>query len=448
MNNCLWVDLSHPDVMKDKYKISEMGEIKEINNDKSLEVYHANNGYDYILLLVDPVVREHNMNIYPSPIMPFRIDILVGITFVKVDPNLTNKSLDIIHLDNDTHNCQYYNLKWAEDIEEWRDVEYEDIIRDKYQISNHGRIRDKNTKEILHQRLDKYGYCMITLKLNNPTEGGYYSKPFKTHRIVANAWYGVSSSDVNHIDGVHNNNYYKNLEYTTRLENLDHAIKTGLRETIPAEQIEMIYDLLAKYTRPKFVYENMIDHDKYPRITYSLVKAVKRGFYDHKIDMTNRKPLTKMFTQSIHKINLSVDEIDELRELIIKWDNSSTNAYKHIDHKRFPNVNETCMKAIKFGRAPYDKSNKFTKEQLDEIKYSKSLYKYKNGKAKFDPEKIDKIRTLLNETGGSPSKVLKLLNDPLVTKHNVQSIKQGVNKAHSEKYDLSFNDGKYPFIEK
>ena len=247
---------------------------------------------------------------------------------------------------------------------------------------------------------------------------------------------------------MHHNNHYKNLEYITRKQNVDHAVKTQLRETVPIEQIEMIYDLLAKYTRPRLVYNQFIDHIKYPRISESLVKAVKRGFYDHRIDMTNRKPLKKMFTQSIHKMNLSVDEVDELRELIMKHNYSSTEAYKHLDHNKFPNVNIICLKGIKAGQKPYTVSNKFTKEELDKFTHTRSSYYKADQKAKFSPEKVDEIRGLLNTNGGSIAAVTRILNDKNITKFNVESIKRGFNKAPSNKYDLSFNDGKYPFIEK
>ena len=444
----LWVPLKYPGVVNNAYKISEGGEVKDAYNDKHVEVYHSNNGYDYVLLNVDPIVRDNDIISYPSPVMLFRIDLLMATTFLKCDPELIGKPLDVIHINGDIKDYNVGNLKWVEDVEEWRDIVYGDIVKDQYQVSSHGNIRYKHNKEIIHQRLDRYGYKMVTLKLEHLTEGGYNSKPFKTHRLVSCMWYGDKTDDVNHINGVHHNNHYKNLEYITRKQNLDHAVKTQLREMVPIEQIEMIYDLLAKYTRPRLVYNQFIDHVKYPRISESLVKAVKRGFYDHRIDMTNRKPLKKMFTQSIHKMNLSVDEVDELRELIMKHNHSSTEAYKHLDHDKFPNVNIICLKGIKAGQKPYDVSNKFTKEELDKFTHTRSSYYKADPKAKFSPEKVDEIRELLNINGGSIAAVTKILNDKNITKFNVESIKRGFNKAPSNKYDLSFNDGKYPFIEK
>lgn len=50
-------------------------------------------------------------------------------------------------------------------IEEWKDIKYKDIIPNKYEVSNIGRIRDKNTKKILKgmNRKNEKGYCRVTL---------------------------------------------------------------------------------------------------------------------------------------------------------------------------------------------------------------------------------------------------------------------------------------------
>ena len=115
--------------------------------------------------------------------------------------------------------------------EVWLDVKgYEG----KYQISNKGRVKSlerivkngKTTTRVVKERI---------LKLTN-TEFGYYSitlvprpeRTFFVHRLVMANFVGVSSLEVNHIDGVKTNNNLENLEYVTSKGNKEHAIKIGL----------------------------------------------------------------------------------------------------------------------------------------------------------------------------------------------------------------------------
>lgn len=64
--------------------------------------------------------------------------------------------------------------------------------------------------------ITKKGYCSVTLWVNGVMKGA------RVHRLVAFAFHGPSSSQVNHIDGNKQNNHYKNLEYVTGKENAAH----------------------------------------------------------------------------------------------------------------------------------------------------------------------------------------------------------------------------------
>lgn len=97
----------------------------------------------------------------------------------------------------------------------------------RYRISNFGNVQSMN-----YQNTGKH-------KLLTPIKhhSGYLcvhlgeSKIKRVHTLVANAF--IPNPDqkpcVNHIDGNKQNNRISNLEWATHKENMEHAIKTGLR---------------------------------------------------------------------------------------------------------------------------------------------------------------------------------------------------------------------------
>ena len=115
-------------------------------------------------------------------------------------------------------------------METWRDIEgYEGI----YQVSDLGNVRSvdrldaanhkiKGRAMRLSQRRTKY------LQLSLSAEGK--NKKHMVHRLVAQAFIPnpYSKSDVNHVNGVKDDNRLSNLEWCTHKENVDHAIRTGL----------------------------------------------------------------------------------------------------------------------------------------------------------------------------------------------------------------------------
>lgn len=105
-----------------------------------------------------------------------------------------------------------------------------------YTVSNYGDVYtiDKCTGEKKNRKLrkDKDGYYTVGL---------YHNKKYRecrVSRLVANAFvkvplhlrflYDTESLQVNHKNGVHDDNYYKNLEWTTAKGNIKHAWKHGL----------------------------------------------------------------------------------------------------------------------------------------------------------------------------------------------------------------------------
>lgn len=121
------------------------------------------------------------------------------------------------------------------DEEVWKDIpNYEGY----YMVSNKGRVKSLprngtiRTERIIKQK-DVNGYMTVHLRKSGD------SKHRKVHRMVAKAFIEKvpGKENVNHKDGVKDNNNVENLEWCTHSENTQHAYDTGLME-VDLEQLK------------------------------------------------------------------------------------------------------------------------------------------------------------------------------------------------------------------
>ena len=131
----------------------------------------------------------------------------------------------------------YDNIE-GRDKEIWVKLDCDSSIKNMYEISNYGRIRNKKGK-ILRPFTDKDGYLKFTLQ----SKTGEKLKRM-SHRLVALQFIPNihGKPEVNHKRVIvsddrpvclHDDNYYENLEWVTHTENINHSIQNKLEKEQP-----------------------------------------------------------------------------------------------------------------------------------------------------------------------------------------------------------------------
>lgn len=103
-------------------------------------------------------------------------------------------------------------------IEKWTSAfGYESL----YMVSDKGRVKSLKTGKLLKPHDNGHGYLRVSLTKNGK------SKLTCVHRIVMTSFLGNSDMQVNHKNGIRNDNRLCNLEYCTGSQNILHAVKRG-----------------------------------------------------------------------------------------------------------------------------------------------------------------------------------------------------------------------------
>lgn len=96
---------------------------------------------------------------------------------------------------------------------------------ERYSVTIDGKIYSHLSNRFMKQHKDKDGYSRVGL-----TNSLQIQTTEQVHRLVAIAFVkGDSSLTVNHKDGDKSNNHYRNLEWVTIRENVQHSVEKGLR---------------------------------------------------------------------------------------------------------------------------------------------------------------------------------------------------------------------------
>ena len=105
-------------------------------------------------------------------------------------------------------------------IEEWRAiVGYEDT----YECSSLGRIRNSKTNKILATHATGAGYKTDNHYVKASLWKNGKMKNLSVHRIVATAFLDNAKEQVNHINGIKQDNRLENLEWASQRENRNHS---------------------------------------------------------------------------------------------------------------------------------------------------------------------------------------------------------------------------------
>lgn len=241
------------------YGISVTGDVIQFNTGKVLNYVKYSSYSEPVCFLT---VRGQTRTKFRSRI--------IAETFIPIPKELKNKTfIEVIYKDGNEENLSLDNLEWAErgtwaKMRKWFENKR---LRDKWEVpefnednpgtypnaveckfkpgffylpnverplvcNNKGDVYDLELKEYIKHRPTQFGYIDVLIRVSDYNNKKEWFKNYKVHRLVASLfcpkpgnkdWY-----DVNHKDGDKTNNYYTNLEWVTKKENMRHAIQTGL----------------------------------------------------------------------------------------------------------------------------------------------------------------------------------------------------------------------------
>lgn len=299
-------------------------------------------------------------DIYNSPsVNYFRIDELLC-WFYKYDEvvnvlytDFNNHKVFLVeHINGDIIDNRIENLRVYPFIEIWKNVVYENLVPNVYQVSNLGNIRNISTGVIQKNSLESRGYVRFSTKT---IDGGV--RTIKIHRLVAYTFIknpDYKDMEVNHIDGNRSNNCVCNLEWVNGKENSEHAWMTGLNDnygdkigTHDVSVVRKVCELLVendgrvinvvKAIEPIVVSESFVRHIKYKRIW--------RRISDEYFDADSFPDIWR--GEGSVRSKLTNAGVERMCELLIKYNGCSDDVVKQMKSEGFVNVNTQTVFSVK-----------------------------------------------------------------------------------------------------
>ena len=184
-----------------------------------------------------------------------------------------------------------------------------------YRIDEYGNVySNKHWNWIkLSQKITKKGYASIVLRRNGE------SHDFRVHRLVMMN-FGDSDDftlQVNHKDGNKLNNHISNLEWTTSLENVHHAIRTGLWKPDMAKHV------------PRYGLDNPNGRHSDEKVN-KILEEIFSGRYTT-YEIARRNECTQSFVSGIKHGRVRKRELEEYKKTH-KLGKSSTTIDNHYDN--------------------------------------------------------------------------------------------------------------------
>lgn len=209
--------------------------------------------------------------------------------------------------------------------ERWVDLNI-NSIKNYYQISNCGRVKNKYTGRILKNQKDKAGYLKVPLSIKSLKKK---NKLFFIHRLVALSF--IENNDlknknsVNHIDYNKENNKVTNLEWMSIRDNILDMYKNKPRKTLRGEEngsnkykeslIRKVCEYLESDKTPKEIFEKT----GVPQNLIGLIKSKKCWTHiskEYKIPNPKKRNKYEKYYKSIDELVSKKYNFKEIRSIL------------------------------------------------------------------------------------------------------------------------------------